>query len=188
MIRAGLPPDRIRDVVVVVPPASGEPGLERRALERLTAADRARAERTSGRPAQVFVLAPFDAIDVPGDRAFAIAGDGREPAPVPTDPLEPASAAAIALSSVLALLLVSVVGFGWARIAAPDAVTAAALAPAAGAAALVLAGIAFERLGVAIGSGAGGWAVSAVAGGGGYLVWRVLERRPGARPAPQVQE
>jgi hypothetical protein len=188
VIRASVPPDRIRDVVVVVPPSGAtDATAERRALERLTAADRLRAERTSGRPAQVFVLAPFDPVDAPSSREIGVEA-GASPASPPTDPLEPSTPAGIVLSSVLVLALVGAVGFGWARIASPDPVTAAALAPAVGAGVLILVGIALERVGIAIGSGIGAWTASAVAAGGGYLVRGVLERRARARAAPEVEQ
>ena len=67
VIRAALPPERIRDVVVVVPALDGAAGAERRALERLTAADLAAAEERSGRAAVTIALEPFDAIDQPED-------------------------------------------------------------------------------------------------------------------------
>jgi hypothetical protein len=188
VIRAAVPPDRIRDVVVVVPPIEGG-GAERRALERLTAADLRRAEEAAGRPAATFVVRAIDRGDAPDDAIVVVSPAilVRPPA-IGGQPLEPASPGAIAISSLLALALVTIVGYGWARVAAIDPRTAAALAPATGAGALVLAGIAIERLGVPIDAAGGAWAVSALAGGGGYVVWRVLERRAAARPAPQVQE
>jgi hypothetical protein len=188
VLRASLPPDRIRDVVVVVPALpGGEAGEERRALERGTAADREIAERHSGRPARVVVLTPFDGIDRPSD---ALVIDPHELANVEgaVDPLQPSTPAAIALSSLLVLALAAAAGYGWARAVVPDPLTAAATAPALGVGALVLVAVAFERLGVRLDAAAGAWAVSAVAGGGGYLVWRVLERATAPSPAPQVEQ
>jgi hypothetical protein len=189
VIRAGVPADRIRDVVVVVPAAGDGPAsAERRALEELTASDLRRAETVSGTPAVRFVLVPFDPVDRPAD---AVAIDPSSPVKDllgQTDPLEPSSAGAIGVSSVLALALLTAVGYGWARIAVPDAVAAAAVAPALGAAALVLVAIALERLGLAIGTTPGAWVVSAAAGGGGYVAWRVLERFAPVRPTPQVDQ
>jgi hypothetical protein len=185
VIRASVPPDRVRDVVIVVPSVPGVETTERLALERLTERDRREAEATAGRPARVFVLTPFDEIDDPEAPTMP---PGAEAPLAPVDPLEPASPGAIVLSSLLVLALISAAGFGWARAIIPDAVTAAALAPAVGASALVVGAIALERLGVPIDVGGGAWFASALAGGGGYLVWGVLERRAPMRPAPQVQE
>ncbi len=188
VLRASLPPDRIRDVVVVIPPRpDGVADEERRALERITAEDLLRAERTSGRPAAVFVLTPFDRVDRPPG---ALVVDPATPRTDLTaiDPLEPSSGWAIALSSVLVLAFLAVVGYGWARVAVPDALTSSAIAPALGAGAIVLAAVALERLGVRIDGAAGAWVVSALAGGCGYVVWGVLQRLARPRPAPEVEE
>lgn len=184
VIRAAVPPDRIRDVVVVVPPLEqGDPGPERRALERIGAEDVAEAERRSGREAVVFDLTPFGAT---GERegAIVISPDPSAPVESSNGPLVPSSPGAIAISGVLVLALLWFAGYGWARAGIADPVTATALAPAAGAGALVLAGIALERLGVPIDGTIGAWVVSTIAGGGGYLVWSVLERLTIADPAP----
>jgi hypothetical protein len=187
VIRASVPPDRIRDVVVVVPPlVGGSADPERRALERITSADLREAESNSGRPAEVFVLAPFDAVDRPPEALVVdtATSSGRAEAA----PLEPSSPLGIAVSSALVLALVWAIGFGWARAVVEDPVAATAVAPALGAGALVLSGIALERLGLAIEQVAGGWIASALAGAGGYAAWLVLERRSRSRPAPQVQQ
>jgi hypothetical protein len=189
VIRAGVPVDRIRDVVVVVPPLpDGTAEDERRALERLTASDLRDAERTSGRPATLVIARPFDEVDPPGDAIVVTGAPPVGPSEEPGGPLEPSSPGAIALSSVLALALVGVAGYGWARLAVPDPISAAALAPAVGASAIVLVAIALERVGFTIGTAPGGWAVSAVAGGGGYVAWRVLERRTGTGSTPEVEQ
>jgi hypothetical protein len=177
VIRAGVPPDRIRDVVVVVPSVGGAPASgERGALERLTARDLSAAETRSGRKAEVIVLTPFDEVDQPTD---ALVVDPSRPAKdfYPVDPLEPSSAADIAWASIVALALLTVAGYGWARIGLADAITAAAAAPAVGAAMLILVGTALDALGVALGTTVGALAASAIAGGGGYLIRFVLERR-----------
>jgi hypothetical protein len=174
---------------VVVPPASGvAESPERRALERVTARDLADAERAAGRRAVTVVLRPFDDVDDPSG-AIVVAAD-RAPlvSGSPSDPLEPATAAGIALSSALVLALAWAAGFGWARCAIRDRLAALAAAPALGAAALVLGAIALERAGLPIDGPAGAWAASALGGGGGYVVWRVLERRPAPGPTPQVEQ
>jgi len=188
VIRAGVPPDRIRDVVVVVPSLGGSPASgERGALERLTARDLSAAEARSGQKAEIIVLTPFDEVDQPTD---ALVVDPSRPVKdlYPVDPLEPSSAAGIAWASIVALALLTVAGFGWARIGLADAITAAAAAPAVGAAMLILVGTALDALGVRIGTTVGALAVSAIAGGGGYLIRFVLERRAGSGAAPQIQE
>jgi hypothetical protein len=188
VIRAGVPPDRIRDVVLVVPSVGGAPASgERGALERLTARDLSAAEARSGRKAEVIVLTPFDELDQPTD---ALVVDPSRPVKdsYPADPLEPSSAAGIAWASIVALALLTVAGYGWARIGLADTITAAAAAPAVGAAMLILVGTALDALGVALGTTVGALAMSAIAGGGGYLIRFVLERRAGSGAAPQVQE
>jgi hypothetical protein len=187
VLRASMPPDRIRDVVVVVPPSDGTTSAERRALERRTAADVREAERNSGRPAARFVLTPFDDIDRPADAAVVEPGAYAN-LDAAIDPLEPSSPAGVALSSLLLLALLVAAGYGWARVAIADRLTAAALAPALGGSALVLAAVALERLGVRLDAAAGAWAVSALAGGGGYLAWGILERGSRPAPPPQVDE
>ena len=188
VIRTGVPPDRIRDVVVVVPSVGGAPASgERGALERLTARDLSAAEARSGRKAEVIVLTPFDEVDRPTD---ALVVDPSRPVKdfYPVDPLEPSSAAGIAWASIVALALLTVTGYGWARIGLADTITAAAAAPAVGAAMLILVAAALDALGVGLGTTVGALAVSALAGGGGYLARFVLERRAGSGSAPQVEE
>ncbi|HEX5627070.1 MAG TPA: hypothetical protein VFY08_03530, partial [Actinomycetota bacterium] len=104
------------------------------------------------------------------------------------DPLEPSSAAGLAWASILALALLSVAGYGWARIGLADTITAAAAAPAVGAAMLILVAAALDALGAPLGRATGALAASALAAGGGYLIWFVLQRRAGSGAAPQVQE
>jgi hypothetical protein len=188
VIRAGVPPDRIRDVVVVVPSGDGAPASgERGALERLTTRDLSAAEARSGRKAEVIVLTPFDEVDQPTD---ALVVDPSRPVKdlSPVDPLEPSSAAGIAWASIVVLALLTAAGYGWARIGLADAITAAAAAPAVGAAMLILVGTALDAIGVALGTTVGALAASAIAGGGGYLIRFVLERRAGSGAAPQIQE
>jgi hypothetical protein len=187
VIRAGVPPDRIRDVVIVVPPLeAGSTSGERAALERLGARDLAAAEDRAGRAASVVVLAPFDEVDRPAD-ALLIDPSAVEDV-VPVEPLQPSSAAEIAWASVASLALLVLVGYGWARVGLEDPITAVAAAPAVGAALLIVVATGLDALGVRIGTTAGALTASALAGGGGYLVRFVLERRAGPGAAPQVEE
>ncbi len=185
VIRAGVPPSRIRDVLVLVPPLEGDAGAERRAIEELTARDRAVAEQAAGDPGVVLVLSPFDEVDRP-DGAIVIAPDAGGPAPV--DPLEPSSAAGIVWASVTSFVLLLAIGYGWARIGLDDRLTAAAASPAIGVALLVLVAVALDAVGLSLGGTTGPIAASAIAGGGGYLAWLVLERRVRPRPSPQVEQ
>jgi hypothetical protein len=185
VIRAGVPPDRIRDVVVFVPPREGTQTPQRLALERLTRADLLAAEERAGRSAKVFVLRPFDALDAPQD---AIVVDPPVIDFHPVDPLEEASADEIAWASIAVLALLSVVGFGWARIGLDDPVRAVAISPAVGAVALILVAVGLDALGISLGWTGGAVAASVLAGGGGYLIRLVLQRRSRTHAAPQVEQ
>jgi hypothetical protein len=133
------------------------------------------------------VLTPFlDAARAPEgalvvDPGLLVAGEAP-------DPLDPSSGAEIAWASLAALLLLGVVGFGWAGLGLADAVTATAASPAVGGSAIILVAVALDLVGVRIGTTGGAIAVSALAGGSGYLVRFVLQRRAGAGPSPQVEE
>jgi hypothetical protein len=186
VIRASVPPDRIRDVVVVIPPRETHDEV-RRALQELTATDLRDAEDAAG-PAPVFVLTPFLEPARAPEGATIVDPGLLSVAEAPDPLLEPASAIGIAWASLAALLLLGVVGLGWARLGLADTETAAAASPAVGAAATILVAVILDLLGVRIGTTGGALAVSALAGGGGYLVRFVLERRAGAGPPPQVQE
>jgi hypothetical protein len=189
VIRAGVPPDRIRDVVVVVPPLYARTGSgERDALERVTARDLAAAEDRAGRSAAVIVLTPFDEVDRPPGAIVVDPSEATKNAFPPVDPLEPASAARIAWAAIATLALLWVAGYGWARIGLADTITAAAAAPAIGAAMLILVATALDALGVPLGEATGALAASALAGGGGYLIRFVLERHAGSGATPQVEE
>ena len=194
-LRGAMPSDRIRDVHLFVggpadylarrPTRTGDAIhdlLSTRYLQDLRA-----ALRHATRPAVAFVLRPmnergFDQVEAEGTRMgpgvialglHTLPGPGGLP-PVP-DPARPTSPWLIALSAAAALALLWLVGFGWASAAlrpGPTAtVTAIAAAPAAGLAALVLAGTLVDRLGVRL-TGAVPVILSATVAGGGYLAWR----------------
>jgi hypothetical protein len=193
VIRAAVPPDRARDVYVFVgmpedlragrPTARGN--VEYDALSRLTLAD----VPTGGPEPLVIVVAPFDRTGAgeadpeltawsPGVAA-SVPGS-LEGAPPARDPLTPSSPAGIALAAVGIGALAWVAGFGWSRWTFRDGPTAIALAPAFGIATLILVAIALERLGLPLSGSVGPTVVVAVAGGGGYVVRKVGERRAGA--------
>jgi hypothetical protein len=201
VIRAALPPDRIRDASVVVPyPRAGRPATrERIALARVTSRDALEATRAAGTPPLSFLLTPFDRVDRPPPSMTRVAdgvfiergstGTGLQPAtPRPVDPLEPSSPGEILLAAFAVLSLLSVAGSGWAGAFARDAVTRLALAPLCGTAALVLAGIALERVGMPLTGSVGPTVVSASAGGSGYVVRFLLERRARPKPSNEVQD
>ena len=201
VIRAALPPGRIRDAYVVVPPPAADRAAtrERIALARVTSADAMEAIRASGLPPLSFLLAPFDRVDHPStsmtrvaDGVFVDAGSASAALPPASpravDPLEPSSPGGILLATFAVLSLLFVAGYGWAAAFAPDAVARLALAPLCGTAALVLAGIALERLGVPLTGSVGPTVVSASAGGSGYLVLLLLERRAGPKPSNEVHD
>ena len=195
VIRAGMPPERIRDVVVSVPtPTPGEPAsAERSALARITAADVREAEGRNG-SALRFLLVPFDSVQA--DRAgftrvsrgvfttnSELASGALTEQPDPVDPLLPSTPGGIAVAAFVTLALLSGVGYGWARAATRDGFISAALAPAFGTAAAIVAAVVLERLGLSLARPAGAAVVSALAGAGGYVAWFVVKRLTAANPA-----
>jgi len=186
VIRAGAPPTRIRDVVVVVPRLQGEAGVERRSLERLSEQDLRSAERASGRAGVVIVLTPFDEVDRPDDAV--ILGPILVKDLFPTDPLEASSPAGITWASIATLALLAIVGYGWSRVGLSDAITAAAASPAVGASTIMLVAVLLDLVGVSLAETPGAVTVSVLSGGGGYLTWFVLQRRARTRTAPQIEE
>jgi hypothetical protein len=201
VIRAALPPDRIRDASVLVPyPRAGRQATrERIALARVTSKDAGQATRAAGTPPLSFLLTPFDRVDRPPPSMTRVAdgvfietgstGAGLQPATSrPVDPLEPSSPGEILLAAFAVLSLLFVAGSGWAGAFARDAVARLALAPLCGMAALILAGIALERLGMPLTGSVGPTVVSASGGGSGYLVRFLLERRAGPKPSNEVHD
>ena len=213
-IRASLPPDRIRDVYVVVPPYDATPTADsadlvdpvalrqRVALTDLYAADADAALRAHD-GGLLFDLAPFDrpgfgAADgclpvlcaeaggplVRVAKGVEVGVDHLTPLAAPQDPLEPTSPSGIATATLATFALLVAAGYGWARAATDDPIGAAALSPALGAAALILAAIALERLGASLPGLAGATAASALGGGGGYLALAFVPKRRAAAEAP----
>jgi hypothetical protein len=141
VIRAGMPPDRIRDVYVVVPAATeGSPtSPEREALVRLWGRDV--EDASDGGRAVLFLLAPFDRVDLARAQALPdtrvstgvfVMPRPTTPASAPAGPLEPSSPGAIAWATVAMLALLVLCGYGWGRAALGDAFTAGMLARRSG--------------------------------------------------------
>ena len=201
VIRAAVPPSRIRDVVVVVPAPEGSADDVRRALTRVTLDDATTAVAESrGRHLDV-LLAPFDRVGL-GEAAvqgspwrrvstgvFVSGAIGGDVFDSPATPLEPSSPAKIAWATVATIALLGVAGYGWSRVAVSDGVNAAAISPAVGAGALTISALVLERVGLPFdGSGVTEVLASTLGGGSGYLVWLVLERRTDTRSTPEVDE
>ena len=196
VIRASMPPERIADVHVYVgtladeqanrPTVRGDEQFDALSRTYLAAIHEAEA-RTSEDPV-TFVLQPFAPSEYANARGAGLAlGDGAvlvrpqdvvagTPTPTPYDTLESSSPFLTIATAIGMLALVFAVGIGWSRAAISDPVDSFALAPAFGAAALLLAGIVAERLDVAL-TGAGPPIVSAVVAAGGYTLWWWRRRR-----------
>jgi hypothetical protein len=186
VIRAAMPPDRIRDVYVYVgtlenylagrPTLRGDPefdALSRAYLARIDAAGAHPGEGLGPFILSSFAPAEFAAPQVPFSVGPGVKLYGAFPArgPLPGfDSLQPASPLLTFATAAGELVLLFIVGFGWARIATRDPVHTFALAPACGVAAVILFGIAFERIGLPL-TGAGPPAISAVAAACGYALW-----------------
>ena len=201
VIRAALPPDRIRDAAVVVPyPLVGRPATrERIALARITSKQAEQVVRAAATPPLTFLLTPFNRIDRPPPSMTRVA-DGvyiesgstepglQQGTPRPVDPLEPSSRGQILLTTIASLFLLLVAGFGWAGTFTAESVTRLMLALPCGMAALVLSGIVLERLGMPLTGWAGPTLVSALACGSGYFARFLLERRAGPKSSSEVHE
>ena len=197
ILRAGLPPDRAKDIHVYVGDATrffeGRPTV-RGDLSYDTLSKTSLAGIPSG-PAAVFVIREFDR-DLtdrqdPHLIAWSDAVSSTVPGPVdlPAQPNEfrASSALGISIATVLAALLLWVVGFGWARWTFDDLPTAAASAPGFGVAALALLGVTLERIGLPLTGSWGPTLVSVLAGGLGYLLL-VLQGKARPQPVPEVEQ
>jgi hypothetical protein len=196
VIRAAMPPERIADVHVYVgtladeeanrPTVRGDPQFD--ALSRTyLSAIRDAETRTSENPV-TFVLQPFAPSEFASARDEGLAlGNGAvlvrpqdvvagKPTTTAYDTLESSSPLLTFATALGMLALVFVVGIGWARAAISHPIQSFALAPAFGAAALLLGGIVAERLDVAL-TGAGPPLISAVVAAGGYGLWWWRRRR-----------
>ena len=198
VVRAAVPPGRAADVFVLVPPfEGGAPSPERTRLSDVTAGETRTAVARAGGQGIVAELGTYLPPDERGSVGPTeevapdvwLAGTPPNPAAEAEDPLRPSSPAAIVATSIAVLAFLWLAGYGWAR-TVTDATAAAALAPAFGLVALIVAAIALERAGVPLDGSVGPTAVSVLAGGGGYVCRLVLgaQREAHAEPATEVQQ
>ena len=206
--RAAVPADRADDVYVFVgtlddleagrPTERGEEEYD--ALSRITLADLPDGERA------IFVapewnLDPSQLVDdgLVTWRAAAVGADPAEgaevrssvpdprPLPASDDELAPSSPLTIALSGPAVLAFLWFVGAGWARWTFDDRVAVAASAPAFGVAALTIAALALERLGVPLDGWWGPALASVLAALCGYAL-RIVQGTAVHDPTSQVDE
>ena len=185
LIRAYMPADRIADVHIYVgqagnflagkPTSNGSPthdALSTTYMDDIRAVG-ATAQRSAPR---VFVL---DAFNPPGT-GLPIGATASAGLPSPWK---------IVVSGASAFALLWATGFGWTRGIVRDDVTAAALAPAFGAAALIVVGVAADRIGLRL-SGVVPPVVTALAGLSGYVfAWRNrLEGDASTDPPAQIDQ
>ncbi|HEX7248710.1 MAG TPA: hypothetical protein VF351_11490, partial [Actinomycetota bacterium] len=201
--RAAVPPERIDDVYVFVgtlddlaarrPTVRG--ALEYDTLSRVTLSDLPAGELATfvapewhERPS----VSPSEGLETwtAGDarlRGTTVLSSVPNPRPLPPglDELGPSTPAAITVTALAVLMLLWLVGSGWAWWTFSDRVAALAAAPAFGVATITIAGLTVERLGV----GLGGWQGPALASGLALVcgqVLRVVQRKPLDHAAPEV--
>lgn len=191
--RAAVSPDRVDDVYIVVGRAedvlAGQVTRTGNALYDLAARDTATVVPTDPTPV-VFVLEEFDtrpgALDAPGlvrwDPGLASTVGSARPLPAVAGEVEASTPGDIVGVTLRALLLLTIVGLGWALWAVGADAAALAVAPGFGIAVLGIAALTLERLGASLADPATAVAASAVAGGGGYALW--LVRRRAGREGP----
>ncbi|MEX0983524.1 MAG: hypothetical protein WD096_00570 [Actinomycetota bacterium] len=189
--RATAPSGRVHDVSVFVGTVADlrarRPTLGGSRLGDLASVTSLQDIPASPEPA-IFVIPDFDrdqgALTSAGltrwDPLVASSLPDARPLPSAEDELAPASPRAMASAAIRVMLLLIVVGFGWARWSAGDLAGALAVAPAFGIATLAITTVALERMGLGLGAGTGTFA-SALAGAGGYLLAWLRRRTTHAR-------
>jgi hypothetical protein len=191
MARAAIPPDRAADVYVFVgtvtdllagkPTHTGDPAFD--ALSETTLEMIPEPAK-----AQVIVVKkfyqPHDAASDPrmfdyGGGIFSNIERCCTPGEVRREPLalRPATSAGITIATVAILILLTVIGLGYARASFDDALAAIATAPAFGAGSLTLTAIALDRLGLRLEGVPVSLAASALAGLGGLALFLVMKRK-----------
>ncbi|MEA2557452.1 MAG: hypothetical protein QOG88_990 [Actinomycetota bacterium] len=179
--RAAVPPDRISDVYIAVPPPEPGADAERQALWRRYRADLAAAVRRSGLQPVTFRLTPFIRTPFAGPAGPAravlpgvrILGEPDAPDASVATPLTPSSPLQIAVAAVLTLLLLAAVGSGWVRGALSLGILGVAISPGVGLGVLTLSAIGLERVGVQLSSRTGAASAMILATAGGWVLsWR----------------
>jgi hypothetical protein len=190
-LRAAADPDRAGDIYVFVgtisdyfagkPTVRGDPEYD--ALSRLTLAD-----IPSDPASLIFVLAPFYRGDDPGSDPRLVEHEPglwvSEPLPqfsiaYVSRPLEfgPSSPLGIASGTIAILVVLTVLGLGYALVSFEDLVSAVATAPAFGAATLTLTAVTLDRLGLRLERVPVALAASALAGLGGVALLLFMKRK-----------
>jgi hypothetical protein len=190
ILRSASPPERADDVFVFVgtvedyfeghPTVRGDPEYD--ALSRLTFTD----IPTEPEPL-VLVLGPFYRGDVPQQSPLVELGPSlwaSEPLPelsfsngIDTLDFRPATGTWISIATVVILVVLFVLGLGYARAASDDPIVVFATAPAFGAAAVTLAAVALDRIGLRLESIPVALAASVLGGLGGLAVLLVVQRQ-----------
>jgi hypothetical protein len=198
---ASVPDEQIRDLVPLLPPTGAQPSEERTRVAALMERIRDDRLRSVGAPTDPdeaagagryveAVLAPFaKGVLPPSTGTVAILKpppDGR-PLPSPTpNPLPTVAPVGIGLASILVLVVLGIVGLGWASVSVASTVTRIALAPAFGTAALIVGALVVDRIGIRI-DGVVPPIVALLAAAGGYAVL-LFQGRARAQSPIQVQE
>jgi len=188
-LRTALPPDRVRDLHLVVGTPrdflGGRPSTTgnrlRDALSRRYLAD-FRAAVPDTTPSVALVVEPMNRLGfaealrtgrrmAPGvvllDGTAGTRIEMPNPLPPPVDPLRPAPVWRIVLDAAGMLALLWALGWGWARALVGGGIPTAAIAPAMGVAVAVVAGLALDRVGIRL-TGPVPVILSACLGAGGY--------------------
>jgi hypothetical protein len=200
-VRAAVPPERAADVHIFVGRVgdllAGRPTIRGDELFDL-ASQKTLDELPSG-PRAVFVVRELDRdpndLDDPTLARWdvAVASTVPDPRALPADPqeIEPSSPGQIVSATFHVMLLLFIVGLGWAWWAMGDLAGAAATAISFGVAVLSIVSLAAERAGMLPDAAGTGTAVVALASGGGYgfLAYRLSRkrRRRLGRPAGERQ-
>ena len=181
-IRATLPPERIRDAVIVV--VGSSPGVEGEAIVRRTALDQEEALAAHGGRAQRILVVPFaERIGLGGP--WTLIGDdvAIDPAIAPAssaDPVAPYAPWLPLAATLVALASLAAVGWAWSRTLVADVVGAAALAPAIGIGVTILIAFVAERIGVPLRGSVGPTAIAALSLASGPMLVRVAARTRGS--------
>ena len=197
VIRATLPPDRVRDAYVYVGDSAnlraGVPTL--RGHLQYDTLSRVLLQQIPPGPVAIFVVKDLNrvpsALTDPSLFRWSSGVTSSVPDPRPLaalpDELKPSSPSAIAIGSIAVFVLMMLVGLGWSSWAFDDTTGAVAMAPALGAATLAIVGLACELIGIPISGAWGPTLISAVAGGSGYVLF-VIERKPEEDASAEVEQ